>query len=150
VYTAAEERLFLYNFWDRGEELAQARTPDLLEVARSIHAWVEDKANTAQIRKAFPFINLDLLAETDMDWDSRWGELVEMVMEAEWKWDRLEQVARTQPDMAELLPLIVVARKRKELQQLFPFTSLDRLCLSRCTVYPFSADCPHAVPMKEG
>ena len=71
-------------------------------------------------------------------------------MEVEWKWVRLEEEAKTQPDLTELLPLIVAARPRKELQQLFPFTSVGRLCLSRCTVYPYSGDCPRAVPMTEG
>jgi hypothetical protein len=52
--------------------------------------------------------------------------------------------------MVDLLPLIVAARKSQELCQLFPFTSHQCLCLSRCTGYPYSGDCPHAVPIKRG
>src|SRR5687768_5099609 len=42
VCPAALERLFLYDFWDRGVMLAGARTPHLPEVAASVHAWVEE------------------------------------------------------------------------------------------------------------
>src|SRR5262249_21231407 len=130
---------FFYDFWDHGVMLAQASTPDLIEVARSIHAWVEGRANTDQLRKSFPFVTLEAIAEP-----------FEKDVEVEWKWERLEETARTQSHKAVLLPLVVAARKRKELRQLFPFTSLVSLCLSRCTGYPFSGDCPYAVPTKEG
>jgi hypothetical protein len=48
------------------------------------------------------------------------------------------------------LPLIEAAKKRPELRQLFPFTSLYSICFSRTTGYPFTADCPHATPIGDG
>jgi hypothetical protein len=137
VFTAAEARLFDYDFWDRGVMLATASTPDLLQVARSIHAWVQEKANTSHMRESFSFVSLEPIAEP-----------FEKGLEGDWKWERVEDTSRSY--MQELLPLVVAARKRKELRQLFPFTSHVRLCLSRCTGYPFSGDCPYAVPTKDG
>jgi len=139
VYVAAEVRLFLYDFWDRGVMLANASTPDFLQVARSIHEWVQEKANTSQLREAFPFVTLEPIAAS-----------FEKDMEVEWKWESLEATIRTQQHKTDLLPLVVAARRKKEVRQLFPFTSLVSLCLSRCTGYPFSGDCPYAVPTKEG
>jgi hypothetical protein len=71
-------------------------------------------------------------------------------MEVEWKWEAFEETVRAQPHMAKLLPLVVAARGSKEVRQLFPYTSLVSLQLSRCTGYPFSGDCPYAVPTQEG
>jgi len=135
VGNAVEERLFLCDFWDQGVMLALARTPDLLQVARSIHAWVQEKANTSQLRESFPFATCEPIAES-----------FEKDMEVEWKWESLEESARTHRDMATLLPLILTARRTKKVRRLFPFTSLSNLCLSRCTGYPYSGDCPYAAP----
>jgi hypothetical protein len=139
VYTAVKVRLFIYDFWDRGVMLADASTPDLLQVARSIHAWVLEKANTSQIMESFPFVTPEPIAES-----------FEKDMEVEWKWEALEETVRAQPHMAKLLPLVVASRSSKEVRQLFPYTSLVSLHLSRCTGYPFSGDCPYAVPTQEG
>jgi len=37
VYIAAQERLFIFDFWARGVMLAQGQTPRLAEMARAIH-----------------------------------------------------------------------------------------------------------------
>jgi hypothetical protein len=39
-------------------------------------------------------------------------------------------------------PLIAAARATPELADLFPFTSMNRLCFSRCSDYPYTFDCP--------
>ena len=39
-------------------------------------------------------------------------------------------------------PLVRAASQRAELRVLFPFTSLNRLCFSRSSYYPYTTDCP--------
>jgi Family of unknown function (DUF6193) len=41
-----------------------------------------------------------------------------------------------------LRPVIKAAFVAPELRALFPFTSLNRLCFSRCSYYPYTDDCP--------
>jgi hypothetical protein len=48
------------------------------------------------------------------------------------------------------IPVIKAAMKRPELRQLFPYTSLTRLCFSRTTGYPFTNDCPMIEPQENG
>lgn len=69
-------------------------------------------------------------------------------------WDALEKMTLDGVDSARLGPerlhLIRTARSRPELARLFPFTSLSRLCLSRCSEYPFTTDCPGIGVDKDG
>lgn len=133
VSSALEVRLFLLNFWDRGVVLADAKTPDLLEATRCLHAWVSGTGKISVLSIQFPMIRLRPIAEP-----------FENDREVEWKWDHLE--ATTKTDMPELYPLIVAAKCRSELRILFPVTSHNVLGFSRCTGYPYTHDCPHAVP----
>ncbi len=50
----------------------------------------------------------------------------------------------------ELEPLLQAAAATPELRQLFPFTSMNRLRLSRCTRYPYTMDCPFVIPEGDG
>lgn len=123
------------DFWDRGVALANAKTPDLLEAARCLHEWVSGRAKISVLSTTFKVIRLEPIAEP-----------FENDREVEWKWDMLE--AATRDHMPELLPLIVSAKRRSELRVLFPVTSLNTLGFSRCTGYPYSNDCPQAVPVR--
>jgi hypothetical protein len=49
-----------------------------------------------------------------------------------------------------LLPLVLEGAKRLQLRRLLPFTSMNRLCFSRTTGYPYSYDCPLAWPVEGG
>jgi hypothetical protein len=137
VFPYPETGLFGYDLWDRGVMLGDAGTTDPVEAARCIHAWVEGMATPSQIKRLFPFVTLRPIAEP-----------FENDREVEWEWGEMEQAARKY--MPALVPLVVAARERQELRDLFPFTSHECLCLSRCTGYPFSGDCPSAVPAGGG
>jgi hypothetical protein len=50
----------------------------------------------------------------------------------------------------ELVPFVQAAARRPELRQLFPYTSLNRFCFSRCTGYPFTRDTPLVQPVENG
>jgi hypothetical protein len=41
-----------------------------------------------------------------------------------------------------LRPVVESAFAAPELRALFPFISMNRLCFSRCTQFPFTDDCP--------
>jgi len=41
-----------------------------------------------------------------------------------------------------LRPLVEAAAQTESLSRLFPFTSMNRLCFSRCSDYPYTLDCP--------
>jgi hypothetical protein len=139
VMNDEKARMFCFDLWDRGVMLAYARTPDPLAAARSLRAWLEEKATISQMRALFPFVAFEEIAEP-----------FENDAEVEWKWQKLEEWVGKDRHMAQLLPLIVAGRERDELRQLFPYTSHVSLRLSRCTGYPFSGDCPSAVPTKTG
>jgi len=62
-------------------------------------------------------------------------------------WDYCERFAQGEdefPALTRLAPLAEAMRDHHRLGRLFPFISHGSLCLSRCTRYPFSMDCPHA------
>jgi len=54
-----------------------------------------------------------------------------------------KHAAKDKPWLRDLLlPLVEAAKETPELAVLFPFTSMNRLCFSRCSDYPFTLDCP--------
>src|SRR5579859_7529975 len=46
IYIGAEERLFMFDLWNRGVMLADAATPDLVEAVRAIDRWVGTDCKT--------------------------------------------------------------------------------------------------------
>lgn len=59
-------------------------------------------------------------------------------------WETVVDRAAGDPEWLRALsvPLVTLARATPELAALFPFTSMNRLCFSRCSDYPFTLDCP--------
>lgn len=137
VYAAAEERLFMFDCWERGVALAKGRTPDLGELADAINLWVASECSTSDAAKAFRFILPEPRAldyERGTDVEARWTDYL------------------TQMDAhhAELVAIVAAASRRPELRRLFPFTSLNTLHFSRCTGYPFTRDVPFVRPLPGG
>lgn len=140
MYIAAYERLFLLDFWSRGVVYGNASTSSLNDAAQAIHFWIIEQPNIAQMQNRFTFFTADEQAKAHET-----GHAVE------YQWERLlKQWARRddeKPDAISPLPLIEAAMQRPELRQLFPFTSLYALHFSRTTGYPFTNDCPYAIPI---
>lgn len=133
AFIAAKERLFMVEFWSRGVMLASGGTPDLESVAIAIDRWVGSNRTAGDMASAFDFVE----ARKDA-WSYEQG------MEVEERWRAyLKAVPRSIPGLGEV---IASASERPALRQLFPFTSLDRLCFSRCTGYPFTRDTPSVAP----
>ena len=134
VYIGAEQRMFLCDFWQRGVMLANAATPDLKELAATIRHWIEGLVTTRELAAEFSFVK---------PVDS--AEAFESGSEVDHRWTWYEDwIPRTFP---ELVPFFDEAKQSPELRQLFPFTSLNCMCFSRCTGYPYTDDCPAAIPV---
>jgi hypothetical protein len=134
VYIAAEERLFLFDFWARGVMLAQGRTQHLAEMARAIDRWVASSCSTADLAAAFPFVAVEQKAaayERGEEVEERWRSYIKGI------------------GFPELVPFVEAASRRPELRQLFPYTSLNMFCFSRCTGYPFTRDMPFVRPVEK-
>ena len=48
------------------------------------------------------------------------------------------------------MAIVLEAANRPELRRLYPFTSVETLHFSRTTGFPFTRDCPFAVPIEGG
>ncbi len=136
VYTAAEERLFLFDFWRDGVHLADAQTPDLKETARAIDKWVATECS------------LDELAELHIVTLTQGAKSYDQGTEVEDRWSLyLQTIGHNFP---ELVSFVHAAAQAPQLRQLFPYTSLNHFCFSRCTGYPFTRDTPHVRPQEDG
>jgi hypothetical protein len=137
VYIAAKERLFLFDFWSRGVMLAQGRTSNLTVTAEAINRWVGSSCTTAELASDFAFVEVEPKAA-----------VFERGEEVEYQWQ--EYLATIGERFPELVAFVRAASRRQELRQLFPFTSLNRFCFSRCTGYPFTGDTPYVCPQLDG
>jgi Family of unknown function (DUF6193) len=136
VYLAANERLFTFDFWSEGVLVANGKTPDIIETARAIDAWV---ANDCSLEKlsAFTFVTLTKQALSHEN-----GTLTEEV----WK----SYLGTIADDLPELERFVALAAQVPQLRQLFPYTSMNRFCFSRCTGYPYTSDTPIVEPQPDG
>ncbi len=133
IYIGANTRMFSFDFWSRGVCLAHGATPNILELASSIDKWITSDCSTAELASAFRFVRVQPTAAA-----YERGEEVEM------RWQ--QYLASLGEKFPELTAFVVAAAAEPKLRQLFPFTSLNRFCFSRCTGYPFTRDTPHVIP----
>ena len=136
VYIAAEKRLFLCDFWRDGVVFANGNTPDIAEAARAVDKWVADEWSIDDLQ-AIPFVSLheDARAfDEGRETEERWTSYLRSIGDA----------------FPELIDFVNAAAAAPPLRRLFPFTSLNRFCFSRCTGYPFTDDTPHVHPQSDG
>lgn len=144
IHIAGGQRLFLFDFWSEGVMFGNASCENILDVARSIHAWIVDNASIEKMSSLFSFFS-----------PTESGKAYEAGIYVEHQWQSLLLGWRKQeksfgaPGRTPTL-LIEAAMKRSELRQLYPFTSLISLCFSRTTGYPFTKDCPRIEPQGGG
>lgn len=143
MYIAAHKHLFIFDFWAEGVTYGRGSAPSLNDAAQAIHHWIIEQPNIAQMRARFSFFVPDEQAvahEAGRAVEYKWGSLLKT-----WA-----VRADANPDAISPLPLIEAAMKQRELAELFPFTSMHTLHFSRTTGYPFTNDCPFAVPIGNG
>jgi hypothetical protein len=120
VYVGAQTRMFSFDFWNRGVYLAHGATPIILKMARSIDKWIASCCTTSELARAFPFVQVQPAAaayERGEEVKQRWRQYVGSLGER----------------FPELAAFVTAAAAEPKLRQLFPFTSLNRFCFSRCT-----------------
>lgn len=134
LYMATEERLFLSDFWNRGVLLANGSTPDLEATAGAMDHWTTTLCRASELEERFEFVT-----------PTEDAEIYEKGQEVEHSWQQyLSYVPKEFPELAEF---VREAATHQELRQLFPYTSMNQFCFSRCTGYPYTYDTPHVVPL---
>ena len=170
------QRLFLTNFWSEGVMFGNASSDNLADIARAIHAWIAEKSSIEKMSVLFKFFSPTeggKAHEAGNYVELHWKSLLET-----WKFSQNPFKIRSIKGLRSFLsmnllhktrfingyftyifhgnykfspiPLIKAAMKRPELRQLFPFTSLNTLCFSRTTGYPFTMDCPSVASQGNG
>jgi hypothetical protein len=134
VSIGSEERVIVLDFWSRGVMLAMGKTPDLRRAAGAIDRWFASDCTTDNLARAFEFVRPEEYAwayEQGVEIEHRWQEYLQSIPER----------------IPELHAVVQAAASRPELRCLFPYTSHNVLCFSRCTGWPFTADLPFVVPL---
>jgi hypothetical protein len=131
------DRNFHVDFWYQGVQYASGGISDLTEIARAAVAFHRERASISEIASRFVWLKPDKHVVSH----ERGANV--FVTES---WLDLERwlVLEPPPHLDGLLPLVLEAAKRPELRRLLPFTSMNCLCFSRTTGYPYSSDCPLA------
>lgn len=134
VNLAATKRCFVLDFWKDGVTLATGGTNTLGELARALHVWMIEQPTVGELCHEFSFVSAEEKAEA-----------FEQGLEVEWKW---QQCCNSIPEhFPELVPFLNAASESRVLRNLFPFTSHNKFCFSRCTGFPYSRDCPIVSPI---
>lgn len=144
VMIAASHRAFHADFWDRGVQYGSGWAKSLEDVAVAIHAFVVMRVDADTLKGTYRWVNVSehaLLHERGP----------EAFVERAWQ-DHLAWLSREPPKSREgaLLPLVAACMSRPRLRRLMPYTSMDRLCFSRTTGYPYTCECPRAFPLGDG
>lgn len=134
IYIAAEEKLYLPDFWREGACLAHGSIDSISDLAQAVHYWLTQNVSTQELSKQFNFVQPNCKAEA-----------FDKNKEVEYTWKRLV----SEDDSLELKEFIDLASKDEVLNKLFPFTSLYTLCFSKCTGFPFdTTDLPNVTPIE--
>lgn len=137
VSVAAMERLFLVEFWSSGVSMARGKSTDLHQLASAIDLWVLDRElRVSRLSSIFPWVVPNPCTTAFEE-----GRAVD------WKWETIIMCGER---WQELRTLINRAALEPPLRRLFPYTSLNTLCFSRCTGYPFTRDTPSITPIGGG
>lgn len=132
VSLAEGDRLYLPDFWKDGVCMATGSFTDITQLVTALDFWLRDDIVTKQLSERFPSI-------TPTDHSSAF----ESGIEIEYGWQKVLNAKYT----AELKSFISLAMEDSVLNQLFPYTSLNTLCFSRCTGYPYTNDTPAVEPV---
>jgi hypothetical protein len=173
------ERLFLSDFWSQGVMFGSVSSDSLETIARAIHAWISEKSSIEAMSNLFkPFsATEDGVAHEEGKYiEHKWKKLLEswhskenpfkirsrkqlfhflFSLTLQQKIRHLSgyfQYRQRSKNQKEYSPILIIkaAMKKPALKQLFPYTSLNRLCFSRTTGYPFTHDCPMIEPQGNG
>lgn len=132
VSLAAEEKLYLTDFWRDGVCLGHGKTANIEQLARCLDGWLTTSVTTAQLAEQFSFVRPYPNAAFYND-----GQ------EVVYQWKSILH----DPGRQGIRSFVELAIQDPTLSKLFPYTSLWTLCFSRCTGYPFTKDTPTVTPI---
>ncbi|MBF4518890.1 hypothetical protein IRZ71_21245 [Flavobacterium sp. ANB] len=111
------------DFWRDGVYLAVGRAKDIQELAKVLDFWLCQDVTTKSLCENFTFVRSE---EGAAEFDE--GREIEYI------WTCFLEKDDNYSGLSEF---IILAAKDPILSNLFPFTSMDTLCFSKCTGYPF-------------
>ncbi len=125
VYIGADEKLYLPDFWKEGVCLATGQTKNITELGQVLNFWLCNEITTRELSNKFKFVipNDKAFAFEENN-------------EVEYTWNSI----LNNETKEEIHDFIKIAINDNVLNKLFPFTSLNTLCFSRCTGYPYDTD----------
>lgn len=132
VYVAEAEKCFLPDFWRDGVMLGQGKTDHIDLLAECLNFWLSSNGNTRDLAEKFSFVKPSPKAVAFDEGN-----------EVAYTWNRILH----DPSDNALKGFVALAIQDKTLSALFPFTSLNTLCFSRCTGYPYTNDTPTVCPV---
>ena len=145
VMVGAKTRAFSVDFWNQGVQYAHGFAATLEDVGRAFVAFQLERISTDAMALVFPWFGANKQAAVHESGPSAF---------VEYAWERTHRwLSQTEPEesvMRQLFPLVEAAMAVPALRSLFPFTSLNNLCFSRTTGYPYTSDCPSASPVQHG
>ncbi|WP_109301354.1 DUF6193 family natural product biosynthesis protein [Aquimarina sp. AU474] len=133
VHLAKEEELYLPDFWRNGVCLANGQTNNFKELVRVVNHWLLEDVFTSELALKYELVSVDEKAEA---FDEK--------REVKYTWNRY---LRDESE-DELRDFIRIAMNDQIVGKLFPYKSLTKLCLSRCTGYPYTSDTPFVNPSR--
>lgn len=140
ILLAVNERLFLVDLWCEGICYGDWRFNDLIQAADFIKYFVEAQFSVREMKKIFIWF------------DSKTGNLHEKgaKKEIEQRWnDIISRIKKETTFMKYLLPCIKTTKKFAELNVLFPYLSMNTLCFSLTTGYPYLTIGPQITASEE-
>lgn len=137
IYLAAKEKIYLVDFWRNGVCLANGQTNEINELVQAIDYWLLKDITTKELSEKFSIVQPNEKAKA---FDEN--------REVEYAWNLYLQ----DENFKELKEFVAIAKEDEIIGKLFPFTSLMRLCFSRCTGYPYTNDTPIviSIPYENG
>ncbi len=132
VYVGEAEKCFLPDFWRDGVMLGQGNTDHIDLLAECLNFWLSGNCNTQDLAAKFSFVR-----------PSPKAVVFDEGNEVAYTWN---QILHDPSDNA-LKGFVALAVQDKILSALFPFISLNTLCFSRCTGYPYTTDTPTVSPV---
>ncbi|MFC4635354.1 DUF6193 family natural product biosynthesis protein [Dokdonia ponticola] len=132
IYLAGKKHVFLPDFWRDGVCLANGQTNELNELVRVVDFWLLNDVSTNELSETFIWVKPNKKA---IAFDEN------RAVEYAWNSYLKNEIFK---DFQEF---IEIAKQDEIIGKLFPFTSLMRLCFSRCTGYPYTYDIPIVIPI---
>jgi hypothetical protein len=124
ICIALKQRLFLGDLSKKGIHYGSWQTTSLIELANFLKDFLEVELDFFELEKKYKFVQLDEKARV---YES--GNSIEWEWENIWKW--------LPKDLPELIPILEEATNCPILRRMYPFTSVNRFCISPTNPYSF-------------